>query len=65
MIDHPGPDGDWADRPSFDAVTQAFTGVTAVQGGGPSHEPKLVDWGMGDELGAMNLYGSGLVQEVC
>lgn len=51
-----GPEGEWAQRPSYDGIAQAFNGVTTVMGGGPSHEPMFVDWGFSDEIGAMNFY---------
>ena len=31
-----GPTGEWAERASFDGMAQSFTGITTVQGGGPS-----------------------------
>jgi len=53
-----GDRGEWANRPSYDAIAQAFTGVGAMQGGGPSHKPSLVEWAFSDEVGAMNFHAS-------
>merc|ERR1719487_1830872 len=55
-----GPTGEWAERASFDGMAQSFTGITTVQGGGPSHEPRLVEWAFSDVVGAMNFYQSTL-----
>ena len=52
-----GEQGDWADRPSYDMVAQAFTGVMTTMGGGPSHSPTPVEWAFSDEVGAMNVSG--------
>lgn len=35
-----GDAGEWAERPSYDGMSQAFTGVLTSNGGGPSHEPR-------------------------
>ena len=53
-----GPDGDWATRPSYDAVAQAFSGAAVWNGGGPSHRPRVLPWTFSDEVGAMNFYSS-------
>ena len=37
-----GPFGELSEKPSYDAVVQAFTGVMAAMGGGPSHRPVLL-----------------------
>ena len=34
-----GPEGEWAPRPSYDGMAQAFAGVLLSNGGGPSHLP--------------------------
>ena len=34
-----GPEGEWAPRPSYDGMAQAFSGVLLSNGGGPSHLP--------------------------
>ena len=36
-----GPDGPLADRPAFDQVFQARSGLSQQQGGGPTHEPVI------------------------
>ena len=53
-----GPVGELSKNPSYDGVSQAFTGVMVGQGGGPSHEPVPVDWTFSDEVGAMNFYSA-------
>jgi crotonobetainyl-CoA:carnitine CoA-transferase CaiB-like acyl-CoA transferase len=53
-----GDKGEWAERPSFDGIAQAFTGVMVQAGGGPSYEPRNVDWTFSDEVGAVNFYAS-------
>mmetsp|Transcript_113774 Transcript_113774/g.332305 ORF Transcript_113774/g.332305 Transcript_113774/m.332305 type:complete len:455 (-) Transcript_113774:107-1471(-) len=49
-----GPVGAWAMRPSYDAVAQGFAGSMNKQGGGPSHEPKEIQFAFSDEVGATN-----------
>ena len=51
-----GDRGDWAARPSYDGIAQAFNGVMTGNAGGPSHEPKMLDWSFSDEVGARNEY---------
>ena len=46
-----GPTGEWAERASFDGMAQSFTGITTVQGGGPSHTPRPVEWAFSDVVG--------------
>lgn len=53
-----GPKGEWAHRPSYDGMAQAFTGVLAFNGGGPSHQPREVPWTFSDVMGANNFYGA-------
>lgn len=53
-----GAEGEWASRPSFDAIAQAFTGAMTAQGGGPAHPPQLIEWAFSDEVGAMNFYST-------
>ncbi len=50
--------GPWANRPGFDHVGQALSGVMVEQGGGPGHEPHALIGGFADQIGAMLLaYG--------
>lgn len=49
-----GPDGEWNNRGSFDAIAQGMSGAMVETGGGPSHTPKLVSWGAADQIGAMS-----------
>ena len=51
-----GPAGEWSERPSFDAVAQAFSGTMHAQGGGPSHPPQFIEFTFSDEVGASNFY---------
>ena len=53
-----GDRGEWAQRPSFDAIAQSFAGAATAMGGGPSHEPRLIEWTFSDEVGAMHFYSS-------
>merc|ERR1719159_1125575 len=56
-----GPEGEWASRPSFDGIAQAFSGVMTAMGGGPSHQPMRIEWTFADEVGAMNFLSSILM----
>ena len=50
--------GPWANRPGFDHVGQALSGVMVEQGGGPDHEPHALIGGFADQISAMLLaYG--------
>lgn len=49
-----GPEGEWNERGSFDAICQAFSGAMVDEGGGPSHPPRPAEWGAADSIGAMN-----------
>merc|ERR550514_306488 len=53
-----GPVGEWALRPSYDGMAQAFTGVLIKNGGGESHEPRPVPWVFSDHVGANNFYAA-------
>ncbi len=53
-----GREGPWAQRPGFDHVGQALSGVMVEQGGGPGHVPHALIGGFADQIGAMLLaYG--------
>ncbi|MEZ4502587.1 MAG: CoA transferase [Dehalococcoidia bacterium] len=53
-----GREGPWAQRPGYDHVAQALSGVMVEQGGGPEHEPHALIGGFADQIGAMLLaYG--------
>ena len=47
-----GHAGEWAERPSYDGMAQAFTGVLTHNGGGPSHAPREIGWTFSDVVGA-------------
>ena len=49
-----GPEGDWSRNGSMDAVCQAMSGAAVAQGGGPSHEPVLIENCPADQSGAWN-----------
>jgi CoA:oxalate CoA-transferase len=53
-----GREGPWANRPGFDHVGQALSGVMVEQGGGPGKVPHALIGGFADQIGAMLLaYG--------
>ncbi|MDA0302409.1 MAG: CoA transferase, partial [Chloroflexi bacterium] len=53
-----GREGPWANRPGFDHVGQALSGVMVEQGGGPGKMPHALIGGFADQIGAMLLaYG--------
>jgi crotonobetainyl-CoA:carnitine CoA-transferase CaiB-like acyl-CoA transferase len=53
-----GRTGPWAQRPGYDHVAQALSGVMSEQGGGPEEEPHALIGGFADQIGAMLLaYG--------
>ena len=53
-----GREGPWAQRPGYDHVAQALSGIMVEQGGGPEHEPHALIGGFADQIGAMLLaYG--------
>ena len=57
-----GPKGEWAEKPSFDGIAQAFSGAMVHQGGGPTQgTPSLVSWAFSDEVGGLN-YALSIVQ---
>ena len=49
-----GPEGEWSRNGSMDAVCQAMSGAAVAQGGGPSHEPVLIENCPADQSGAWN-----------
>ena len=53
-----GPRGEWAQRPSYDGMAQAFTGALLSNGGGPSHAPRPVGWTFSDVVGGNYFYSS-------
>ena len=50
-----GREGPWAQRPGYDHVGQALSGVMVEQGGGPEEEPHALIGGFADQVGAMML----------
>jgi crotonobetainyl-CoA:carnitine CoA-transferase CaiB-like acyl-CoA transferase len=50
-----GREGPWANRPGFDHVAQALSGVMYEQGEGPGGEPHALVGGFTDQIGAMLL----------
>jgi len=53
-----GPRGDLRSIPCFDAVAQAYAGMTHFQGGGPSHKPVLVASAFSDKVAAYAFFSS-------
>jgi len=51
-----GSKGEWATRPSYDGVGQAFSGILTANAGGPSHRPREVPWVFSDIVGGNNFY---------
>lgn len=49
-----GPDGEWAERGSFDAICQGMSGAMTEIGGGPDWTPALMPFGAADNIGAMS-----------
>jgi formyl-CoA transferase len=50
--------GPWGNRPGYDHVGQALSGVMVEQGGGPAYAPHALIGGFADQIGAMLLaYG--------
>lgn len=49
-----GPRGAWAHRGSFDAICQAFSGMSVAQAGGKDFKPILAENCIADQVGAMN-----------
>ncbi len=47
--------GPWAERPGYDHVAQALSGVMYEQGEGPGGEPQALIGGFADQIGAMLL----------
>ncbi len=50
-----GTKGPLAAYPSFDQISQAFSGFAQHSGGGPGHRPEVSYPGIADQSGAMNL----------
>jgi len=50
-----GRKGPWANRPGYDHVAQALSGVMYEQGEGPGGEPQALIGGFADQIGAMLL----------
>ncbi len=50
-----GREGPWANRPGYDHVAQALSGVMVEQGGGPEAEPHALFGGFSDQLGGLTL----------
>jgi crotonobetainyl-CoA:carnitine CoA-transferase CaiB-like acyl-CoA transferase len=50
-----GRNGPWANRPGYDHVAQALSGVMVEQGGGPGEEPHAIFGGFSDQLGGLTL----------
>jgi crotonobetainyl-CoA:carnitine CoA-transferase CaiB-like acyl-CoA transferase len=50
-----GRKGPWANRPGFDHVAQALSGIMVEQGGGPGEEPRALIGGFADQIGGLNL----------
>ena len=50
-----GRKGPWANRPGYDHVGQALSGIMYVQGDGPGGEPHALVGGFSDQIGAMLL----------
>ena len=50
-----GREGPWAQRPGYDHVGQALSGIMSEQGGGPDEEPHALIGGFADQIGAMTL----------
>jgi CoA:oxalate CoA-transferase len=50
-----GREGPWANRPGFDHVAQALSGVMVEQGGGPDEEPHALIGGFADQIGGLTL----------
>ena len=54
--------GEWAEKPSFDGIAQAFSGSMVEAGGGPTRgTPVLTPWVFSDEVGALN-YAVAILQ---
>lgn len=50
-----GRNGPWAERPGYDHVAQALSGVMYEQGDGPGGTPQALIGGFADQIGAMLL----------
>lgn len=49
-----GTKGPMANLPSFDQISQAYSGFAQHSGGGPGHQPEVTYPGIADQSGAMN-----------
>ena len=50
-----GRNGPWANRPGYDHVAQALSGIMVEQGGGPGEEPHALFGGFADQVGGLTL----------
>ncbi len=50
-----GTQGPMAELPSFDQISQAYSGFAQHSGGGPGHRPEIPYPGIADQSGGMNL----------
>ena len=50
-----GREGPWANRPGYDHVAQALSGIMVEQGGGPGEEPHALFGGFADQVGGLTL----------
>jgi crotonobetainyl-CoA:carnitine CoA-transferase CaiB-like acyl-CoA transferase len=50
-----GREGPWAQRPGYDHVAQALSGIMVEQGGGPGEEPHALFGGFADQVGGVTL----------
>lgn len=55
-----GTKGPMANLPSFDQISQAYSGFAQHSGGGPGHRPEVTYPGIADQSGAMN-FAFGIV----
>ena len=53
-----GPAGEWAPRPSYDGMAQAFSGILSNNAGGPSHSPRPIGFTFSDVVGGNYFYSA-------